>query len=88
MTRLAYFYWPEFLGGPLDGQPVPEKLWKSKMVERDGEKYFRNRHSFGPAAIGCFVWELWPRQEFWPYAVTRRILSSHPQLQEVVLNDD
>lgn len=88
---MLYKWWPEFVGGPLDGQPIEEAeiLRAPKVIVRDDERYVLRRHrDLGPAAIGCYLWEMWPKQEYWPYAVTRRIVNSHPQLVDVQVKEE
>lgn len=85
MTLCQYYRWPFLIGGPADGQDVPKDSFEKqrKALTIEGETYYWRRHAFGPAIFGFYIADLWPRVQFPPYELMRRVFDSHPDLVEV-----
>lgn len=85
MTLCRYYRWPFLIGGPADGEPVPDGAFDNhfKVVTVQEETYYWRRHNFGPAIMGYYLAKDWPKERFSPYEFERRVFQSHPDLVEV-----
>jgi hypothetical protein len=85
VTLPTFYRWPFLIGGPADGADVPEDSFEKrrKAVTVDGETYYWRKHNFGPAIFGFYLAEYWPKIQYPPFELGRRIFNSHPNLVEV-----
>lgn len=85
IDTLENYRWGFLVGGPADGEIVPEGSWEKREIEVGEETYVRKTWSSvgAPARIISFVAKMMPKECHWPYAVNRRIYSSHPELEKL-----
>lgn len=86
IDTLENFRWPFLVGGEHDGESVPEGAFNGKEVVVDDTTYVRHRYlSVGaPARISYFVDAQFPTSlSSESYALHRRILNSHPDLERI-----
>lgn len=87
---LENFIWPFYVGGPKDGERIPDDLIAGIRVRRgtlpgdDGVTYRRKVvATIGSARLAYFLAEDWDTRCYHPAHVARRVLDAHPDLRKV-----